>query len=242
MAILTTIKRRLNEVAKELSDELAEPYEVLLKMFVTSVEGKSEQSIGITIIEYNTWVVNSSEINIDTDASLIETLNHVKNRFRTTSKFDQYRKSRTYTIKELIKKLEDEDDQKAWYCEKNSSLCTLMVNGNFKFYRLNGTSEYTQDDYDNEIRKNLLRSTPTEFSITDYYDEFKSYIEKFYPEIVIFEHNHNSSDPMDEGDEIHFKTDIGLGVLSELDVKSFTTLFDFLNWYSIRKEIKIWTV
>lgn len=239
MAILTTIKRRLNEVAKELSDELAEPYEVSLKMFVTSVEGKSEQSIGVTIIEYNTWVVNSTEIYIDPDASFTETLNHVKNRFRTTSKFDQYRKSRTYTIKEIIKKLKDEDDQKAWYCEENSSICTLMVNGNFKFYRLNGKAEYTQDDYDNEIRKNLLRSTPIEFNITDYYDEFKSYIAKFYPEIVIFDHSHDSSDPMDEGDKIHFKTDVGFGVLSELDVKSFTTLFDFLNWYTIRKEIKI---
>lgn len=238
MSILTTIKRRLDEVANELTDELDEPYEVSLKMFITSDEGKSEQSIGVTIIEYNTWVVNSTEINIDPNASLTETLNHVKNRFRTTSKFDQYRKSKTYTINDIIKKLEDEDDQKAWFCKKNSSICVLMLSGCFKFYRLNGKDEYTEDEYQNEIRKNLLRSTPIDFDIFNHYEEFKDYIRKFNSEITIFEHNCDSDDPFDEGDEYHFNVDNGLGCLSELDVKSFCTLFGFLNWVEIRKEMK----
>lgn len=238
MAILATIKRRLNEVAKELSYELADGYKVTLKMFITSVEGKTEQSIGVVILEYDTWVVNSIEISIDPDASLIDTLNHVKNRFRTTSKFDQYRKSRTYTIKELIKKLEDEDDQnqKIWFCRKESCVCMLMHNGCLKSYRLNGKAEYNEEEY-NEIRKNLLQSAPIAFSITVFYEEFKDYIRKFRPEISIYEHDFDN-DPMDEGDDFHFKVDKGIGVLSELDVKSFTTLYEFLNWFEIRKEMK----
>jgi len=237
MSALSVIKRRLEELSKELSNELTDGYSVILELYLDSTKANEAQKIKINIIEYDVWIVNSSSVRLDVDASTTDTLAYIRNKFNLASKFDQYRKTKKYTVKELIKKLEDEDDQKAWFCEKNSSICTLMVNGNFKFYRLNGKSEYTQDDYENEIRKNLLRSTPIDFIINDYYEEFKDYIRKFNPEITIWEHDYDS-DPLDEGDEFHFSVENGLGCMSELDVKSFYTLFGFLNWLEIRKEMK----
>lgn len=237
MSALSSIKRRLEELSNELSNELNDGYSVILEIYLSSNNGNDEHKIKINIIEYDVWVVNSSTVKLDIDASMTDTLCHIRNKFRLTSKFDQYRKGKTYTINDIIKKLENEDDQKVWLCKKKSRLCTLMENGCFRFYRLNGTGEYTEDEYQNEIRDCLLHSTPIDFSILDYYDEFKDYIRKFNPEITIWEHDYDS-DPLDEGDEFHFMAENGLGVLSELDVKSFCTLFGFLNWLEIRKEMK----
>lgn len=237
MSALSSIKRRLEELSEELSNELNDAYSVILELYITSSNGNCEQKIKIDIIEYDTYVVNSSTVKVDVHASMTDTLAYVKNKFRLTSKFDKYRKNRTFTIDEIIKKLENEDGQTVWFCKKNSCLCALTICGNLKFYRLNGKAEYSKDEYENEIRKNLLNTTPVDFLISEYYEEFKDYIRKFNPEISIWEHNYDD-DPMDEGDDFHFNVDKGCGALSELDVKSFESLYGFLNWLAIRKEMK----
>ena len=237
MSALASIKRRLEELSKELSNELSDAYSVTLDLFLTSTNDDGEQKVKINIIEYDVWIVNSSTVKIDVDASMTDTLAYIRNKFRLASKFDQYRKTRTYTLDEIIKKLENEDGQKVWFCKKNSCLCALTICGNLKSYRLNGTGEYSKDEYENEIRKNLLNTTPLDFLISEYYEEFNDYIRKFNPEISIWEHDFDN-DPMDEGDDFHFNVDKGMGCMSELDVKSFTTLYGFLNWVEIRKEMK----
>lgn len=237
MSALSSIKRRLDELSKELSNELSEAYSVALELYLASGNDDSEHRVKINIIEYDVWVANSSTVKIDIDAPMTETLTYVKNKFRLASKFDQYRKTRTYTVDEIIKKLENEDSQKVWFCKKNSCLCIITDFGNLKYYRLNGTAEYSEDEYQLEIRKNILNTMPVDFYIPRYYEEFKDYIRKFNPEISIWEHNYDD-DPMDEGDDFHFNVDKGCGVLSELDVKSFESLYGFLNWLAIRKEMK----